>query len=226
MTISASETLIRYLGPSEAYFWLSNQNSWKHFVVAAQITGETTTASWRTALDAVQRRHPLLGVCINADDSGAPYFRLLPELRIPLQIVPGDALQTAAPSRLRRARSFSKAACISARSTGVPSRSFWIRRTNSCCWRMTSAIARARSSARSALSCSRRSRMQARRTSRAVGRLVPPLSDIRALASKATEAVRPCTSASPPKADVNSPPWLPPLSAITGNSGVFRRAAK
>src|SRR5260221_2770197 len=52
MTISASETLIRYLGPSEAYFWLSNQNSWKHFVVAAQITGETTTASWRTALDA------------------------------------------------------------------------------------------------------------------------------------------------------------------------------
>jgi hypothetical protein len=40
--ISASETLIRYLGPSEAYFWLSNQNSWKHFVVAAQITGGTT----------------------------------------------------------------------------------------------------------------------------------------------------------------------------------------
>src|SRR5258707_6654056 len=76
MTISASETLIRYLGPSEAYFWLSNQNSWKHFVVAAQIKGETTTASWRTALDAVQRRHPLLGVCIDADDSGAPFFRL------------------------------------------------------------------------------------------------------------------------------------------------------
>src|SRR5258707_10532189 len=91
--ISASETLIRYLGPSEAYFWLSNQNSWKHFVVAAQIKGETTTASWRTALDAVQRRHPLLGVCIDADDSGAPFFRLLPELRIPLRIVPEDALQ-------------------------------------------------------------------------------------------------------------------------------------
>src|SRR4029077_11169862 len=93
MTMSASKMLTRYLGPSEAYFWLSNQNSWKHFVVAAQITGETTPASWRTALDAVQRRHPLLGVCIDADDSGAPYFRLLPELRIPLRIVPGDALQ-------------------------------------------------------------------------------------------------------------------------------------
>jgi hypothetical protein len=93
MTISAPETLIRYLGPSEAYFWLSNQNSWKHFVVAAQITGETTIASWCTALVAVQRRHPLLGVCIDSDDSGAPYFRALPELRIPLQIVPGNALQ-------------------------------------------------------------------------------------------------------------------------------------
>jgi hypothetical protein len=30
------------------------------------------------------------------------------------------------------------------------------------------------------------------------------------------EAVRPCTSATLPKADVNSTPWLPPLSAITG----------
>jgi hypothetical protein len=37
MTISASETLIRYLGPSEAYFWLSNQNSWKHFVVQPRL---------------------------------------------------------------------------------------------------------------------------------------------------------------------------------------------
>jgi Condensation domain len=93
MTTSASERLIRYLGPSETYFWLSNQHSWKHFVVAGQISGETTTASWRTALDAVQQRHPLLRVCIDADDSGAPYFRLVPELRIPLRIVPGKALQ-------------------------------------------------------------------------------------------------------------------------------------
>jgi hypothetical protein len=93
MLISAPETLIRYLGPSEAYFWLSNQNSWKHFVVAAQIIGETTAASWRTSLDAVQRRHPLLRVCIGTDDSGDPYFRLLAESRIPLQIIQGDALK-------------------------------------------------------------------------------------------------------------------------------------
>ena len=36
------------------------------------------------------------------------------------------------------------------------------------------------------------------------------------LASKAAEAVRPCNSAPLPKADVNSPPWPSPLSAITG----------
>jgi hypothetical protein len=36
--------------------------------------------------------------------------------------------------------------------------------------------------------------------------------------SEAAEAVRPCTSAALPKADVNTPPWLPPLSAITGPS--------
>jgi hypothetical protein len=35
-------------------------------------------------------------------------------------------------------------------------------------------------------------------------------------ASKAAEAIRPCTSAALPKADVNSPPWLPPLCATTG----------
>src|ERR1700738_2470514 len=35
-------------------------------------------------------------------------------------------------------------------------------------------------------------------------------------ASKAAEAVRPCTSAAPSKADVNSTPRLPPLSANTG----------
>jgi hypothetical protein len=39
-------------------------------------------------------------------------------------------------------------------------------------------------------------------------------------ASKAAEAVRPCISATPPKADVNSPPWLPPLSATTGREQV------
>src|ERR1700687_3317654 len=93
MTTLTLEKSVRYLGPSEAYFWFSNQNSWKHFVLAAQIAGRTTAASWRTALDAVQRRHPPLSVCIDADKSGAPYFRFLSAPGIPLQTMPGDASQ-------------------------------------------------------------------------------------------------------------------------------------
>ena len=47
---------------------------------------------------------------------------------------------------------------------------------------------------------------------------IPGLLHVRcgSFGSKAAEAVRPCISATPPKADVNSPPWLPALSAITG----------
>jgi hypothetical protein len=59
MTRLIAKIMTRYLGPSEGYFWLGNQSSWKHFVIAAQITGTTTASAWRTALDAVQRRHPL-----------------------------------------------------------------------------------------------------------------------------------------------------------------------
>src|ERR1700730_8058609 len=46
-----------------------------------------------------------------------------------------------------------------------------------------------------------------------------------AFASKAAEAVRPCTSVTPPKADVNSPPWLPPLSAKDRDRGEPRGSA-
>ena len=42
---------------------------------------------------------------------------------------------------------------------------------------------------------------------------IPPRNST--LASKTAEAVRPCTSAALPKADVNSPPWLPPLCAMS-----------
>jgi multidrug efflux pump len=38
-------------------------------------------ASWRTALDGVQQRLPLLGVFSDADESGAPYFRFPPDMR-------------------------------------------------------------------------------------------------------------------------------------------------
>lgn len=84
------ETALRVLGPSEHYFWLSNQTSPKHFVVAAQVAGFTQTTSWQVALAAVQQRHPLLQVCIAEDQPGVPYFRRLNEASIPFRVVHGD----------------------------------------------------------------------------------------------------------------------------------------
>ena len=49
-------------GPSEQYFWLSNQNSAKHFVIAAKVAGDATVEEWVSAVAAAQLRHPLLRV--------------------------------------------------------------------------------------------------------------------------------------------------------------------
>ncbi len=72
MLKKSPENALRVLGSTEHYFWLSNQTSPKHFVVAAQIAGFTKAASWQVALTAVQQRHPLLQVCIAEDQVGAP----------------------------------------------------------------------------------------------------------------------------------------------------------
>src|SRR5258705_1643851 len=87
MLKKSPENALRVLGPSERYFWLSNQTSPKHFVVAAQIAGFTKAASWQVALTDVQQRHPLLQVCIAEDQVGVPYFRRLNEAGIPLRVV-------------------------------------------------------------------------------------------------------------------------------------------
>jgi hypothetical protein len=42
MTTSLTADFLRLLGPSEHYFWLSNQNSAKHFVIASEIIGDAT----------------------------------------------------------------------------------------------------------------------------------------------------------------------------------------
>jgi hypothetical protein len=77
----------RALGALETYFWLSDQSSPKHFVVAAEISGPTEVSGWRDALDAVQRRHPLLRVNVGIDASGDPFFHEDPAARIPLATV-------------------------------------------------------------------------------------------------------------------------------------------
>jgi hypothetical protein len=79
---------LRLLGPSEQYFWLSNQNSAKHFVIAAEIVGDAPAEAWMSAVAAAQLRHPLLRVSIEQGLEGKPYFRQHANIPIPLRIVP------------------------------------------------------------------------------------------------------------------------------------------
>lgn len=84
---SISSEVIRPLGTMERFLWLLDQSHPIHFSIAAEIEGPTTLASWRSALDAVQRRHPLLSVCIDKDENSTLYFRRVAGAQIPLRVV-------------------------------------------------------------------------------------------------------------------------------------------
>src|SRR5215813_9562151 len=74
------------LGGLERFLWLTDQNRPTHFAMAAHVEGQTTIPGWRSALDAVQERHPLLSVAIETNESNAPHFRNVTDARIPLRI--------------------------------------------------------------------------------------------------------------------------------------------
>lgn len=80
------------LAAFEKVFWLMDQTSQVHFVLAAEISGTATADQWRAALDTVQRRHPLFSVYIESDGYKRPYFKSIPEVQIPLKIIEGDPL--------------------------------------------------------------------------------------------------------------------------------------
>src|SRR6266851_1591594 len=92
MGTSLTGNCLRPLGPSEQYFWFSNQNSAKHFVIAAEITGDATIATWMAAVAAAQLRHPLLRVSVECGPDGPPCFREHANIPIPLRIVPEEEL--------------------------------------------------------------------------------------------------------------------------------------
>jgi hypothetical protein len=79
--------LIRPLGAGEELMWLLDLSSRIHFALAAEVEGRTTVEEWRVALDALQRRHPLLSVCIDSNHSRIPHFRHVEGEPIPLRVV-------------------------------------------------------------------------------------------------------------------------------------------
>jgi len=90
LSAATTPTVLRPLGSLEEFLWLIDQNRPVHFALAAQVQGPTTVRRWRDALDLVQRRHPLLSVCIETDGNCRPHFRRATAARIPLRVVQED----------------------------------------------------------------------------------------------------------------------------------------
>jgi len=90
MPATKSEKKVRALGAMERLFWFMDQNHPAHLTVTAEIKGFTKVQSWRDALDAVQRRHPILSTSINKNEEGQPALYQVDAVPIPLRVVDGS----------------------------------------------------------------------------------------------------------------------------------------
>ncbi len=79
--------MYRPLGAMEKLFWLLDETSQVHFVIAAEITGTKPVPAWQAALRAVQQRHPLLSVFIHPNGFVRPAFYPAKGAEIPLRVV-------------------------------------------------------------------------------------------------------------------------------------------
>jgi hypothetical protein len=59
-------SVVRPLTAQEEIYWQLTYTDQIHGVRAAHVTGVTTPKQWRSALDALQRRHPSLSVSIES----------------------------------------------------------------------------------------------------------------------------------------------------------------
>jgi NRPS condensation-like uncharacterized protein len=82
----------RELGAKEKAFWILDQVAPVHFVMMGEISGELTVPALRGALNALQKRHPLLSVCIDSDGYKYPFFRRIESGSIPLRLVRGKSI--------------------------------------------------------------------------------------------------------------------------------------
>src|SRR5258708_23122669 len=81
---------VRALGAMERLFWLMDQKHPTHLTVTAEVKGITKVQNWRDALDAVQRRHPILSASINRNEEGQPALYQADAAPIPLRVVDGS----------------------------------------------------------------------------------------------------------------------------------------
>ena len=85
-----SKTEVRALGAREHMFWLMDQKHPVHLTVTAEVKGVTKAQSWRDALDAVQKRHPILSTSIKRNEEGQPALYQVDAAPIPLRVVDGS----------------------------------------------------------------------------------------------------------------------------------------
>jgi NRPS condensation-like uncharacterized protein len=85
-----SKREVRSLGAMERLFWFMDQKHPAHLTVTAEVQGFTTVQSWRDALDAVQRRHPILSTSIKRNEEGQPALYQVDASPIPLRVVDGS----------------------------------------------------------------------------------------------------------------------------------------
>jgi hypothetical protein len=87
MSTIESKKEVQALGVRERLFWLIDQKHPTHLTVTAEVRGFTKVQSWRDALDAVQRRHPILSTSINRNEEGQPALYQADAAPIPLRVV-------------------------------------------------------------------------------------------------------------------------------------------
>jgi NRPS condensation-like uncharacterized protein len=81
---------VRAPGAMEHLFWLMDQKHPALLTVTAEVKGFTKVRNWRDALDAVQRRHPILPTSIRRNEEGRPALYQVDAAPIALRVVDGS----------------------------------------------------------------------------------------------------------------------------------------
>jgi NRPS condensation-like uncharacterized protein len=90
MPVTKSRKAVRALGARERMFWFMDQKHPVHLTVTAEVKGFTKVQSWPEALDAVQKRHPILSTSIKRNEEGQPALYQVDAAPIPLRVVDGN----------------------------------------------------------------------------------------------------------------------------------------
>jgi hypothetical protein len=85
---SANTPKLRDLDALEEFLWLVEQSVNVSHAVIVEVKGSTTIGRWKSALDAIQLRYPLLSASISKIPGKRPFFEKTRRVAMPLRIAP------------------------------------------------------------------------------------------------------------------------------------------